>query len=123
MPNSGKDKNNLTARSAYALCAASLLFFIVYTAPHRVHHFFDRIQTASHEDSGDRHKNEQPNKSTAEPDCVFQLSASRCALRVTAPFQALALTRLVQELFFSNDSQHQISFFAAAFHIRAPPNS
>jgi hypothetical protein len=123
MPYWLKDKNSFTARSAYSLGAATLLFFILYTAPHRVHHFFERIQSASHEDSGDHHNSEQPNKSRAESDCVFQVSANRCALSTTAPFQPLALTRLVQELFFSNDSQRPISFSTATFHIRAPPKS
>jgi hypothetical protein len=123
MPNRLKDKNSLTARSAYALCAVSLLFFIVYTAPHRVHHFFDQVQSANHDRSDEHHKREQPNKSGAETDCVFQLSANRCALSTTAPFQALALTRLVQDLFISHDSHRPISFSTAAFHIRAPPIS
>jgi hypothetical protein len=123
MSNRLTDKNSLTARSAYALCAAMLLFFILYTAPHRVHHFFDQIQTAGHEDSGDHHNSEQPNKSRAESDCVFQVSANRCVLSTTAPFQPLAPTRLVQDLFISHDSHRPISFSTAAFHIRAPPIS
>jgi len=123
MPNRLKDKNSLTARSAYALGATALLFFIVYTAPHRVHHFFDQVQSASHEDSGDHHKNEQPNKSRAESDCVFQVSANRCALSTTAQVQPLPLTRLVQDLFVFYDNNRPQQYHTATFQIRAPPIS
>jgi hypothetical protein len=118
-----KDKNSLTARSAYVLCAATLLFFILYTAPHRVHHFFDQVQSASHDRSDEHHKREQPNKSGAEPDCVFQLSASRCALSAAAQFQALALHRLVENIFVYYNTNRPQQYLTAAFQIRAPPKA
>ena len=121
MANSEKDKNSLTARSAHILCAVSLLFFIVYTAPHRVHHFFDQARAASHEDSGDHHNTGQPNKSRAESDCVFQVSANRCAVNATAQVQPLPLARLVQDLFVFYDTNRPQQYHAATFQIRAPP--
>jgi len=124
MLNPLKDKNSLTSRSAYALCAATLLFFLIYTAPHRVHHFFDQVQSANHEGSGDQNNNEQPNKSGAESDCVFQVSANRCALSTTAPFQPLALlTRLVEDIFVCYDTNRPQQYLTAAFQIRAPPKA
>ena len=112
------------SRGAYALLAASFLFFILYSAPHRVHHFFDQAQAASQRDAGDRHGNtDRQNKSPADSDCVFQSSANRCAFGVTAQFQPLTLTLLVHDLLIFHDTTRPQQFLTAAFHIRAPPKA
>ena len=110
------------SRGAYALLAASFLFFILYSAPHRVHHFFDQAQEVSQHDTGVHHGNtDHQNELPADPDCVFQASANRCAFGVTAQFQPLTLILLVQDLLIFYDTTRPQQFLTAAFHIRAPP--
>ena len=124
MTNLSNHKLSRLSRGAYALLAASFLFFILYSAPHRVHHFFDQAQEVSQHDTGDRHGNtDHQNKSPTDSDCVFQASANRCAFGVTAQFQPLTLTQLVQDLLIFHDTTRPPQFLTAAFHIRAPPKA
>jgi hypothetical protein len=111
-------------RGLYIFWAASFLFFLFYSAPHRVHHFFDQVQPASRAASGDHHdKTDQQNKAPNASDCVFQASANRCAVGLTAQTQPPAKTRLVQVIFVFHDATNQHQFLASAFHIRAPPKA
>jgi hypothetical protein len=111
-------------RGLYTICAASFLFFLSYSAPHRVHHFFDEVQPASHAGADDHHdKTDQQNKAPSASDCVFQASANRCAFWLTAQTQPLSQILLVQGTVVFHDTTNQHQFLASAFHIRAPPKA
>jgi len=111
-------------RAFYASWAASLLFFLCYSAPHRVHHFFDQIQPASHATSGDHHgETDQRDNVPTSSDCVFQAAANRCAFGLTAQPLVLAQTTLIQEFVVFRDTTHQSKYLASVFHIRAPPKA
>jgi hypothetical protein len=107
---------------AAALYAAAFLFFLVYSAPHRVHHFFDQAKLASHNHSEDDHHGSNHNdKSTKEPDCVFQASANRCVFGSMEQVQALTLSLVVYDLLVFQNSAEPQQFLNGVFHIRAPP--
>jgi hypothetical protein len=65
---------SLLTRSASAFWAASFLFFLLYSAPHRVHHFFEQFpQAAHHHDSDHEHPNNGGGHGSPNaPKCVFQ---------------------------------------------------
>jgi hypothetical protein len=124
MLNARAHRRSLIIRSAYALCATSFLFFLIYTAPHRVHHVFDQFEAADRHGARDHHgKSERRDPSSSDSNCVFQVSANRCAVGLTPLIQPLALTRFVQRLFVSQDKTNPRQFLSAAFQIRAPPKA
>jgi hypothetical protein len=107
---------------AAALYAAAFLFFLVYSAPHRVHHFFDQANLTSHDHSDNHHGESNHNdKSTQDPDCFFQAAANRCVFGSTEQIQPLTLALIVYDLLVFNDSPDQQQFLAGIFQIRAPP--
>jgi hypothetical protein len=111
-------------RGLYTLWAGSFLFFLFYSAPHRVHHFFDQVRPASHAVSGDHHdETDQRDKVPSASDCVFQAAANRCAFGLTAHSLALTQTLFVQELIAFHESIGQQQFLTSAFQIRAPPKA
>jgi hypothetical protein len=105
-------------------CAAAFLFFLVYSAPHRVHHFFEKIPAASQEHADDHHNNpDHQNKSPTESDCVFQVSASRCVIGLTPLIQPLTTALPVHDVVdFPDTVIPQISL-TSVFQIRAPPKA
>ena len=111
-------------RGAYALCATSFLFFLLYSAPHRVHHVFEQIEAANHRAAHGHHDESKPrNNSANESDCVFQAAANRCAIGPMAQIQPLTVIQFVQHLFVSKETPHLRQFLSAAFPIRAPPTA
>jgi hypothetical protein len=84
---------------AAALYATAFLFFLVYSAPHRVHHFFDQVRPAA-QDNSDRHHDtaDHHDKTTKEPSCAFQVSANRCVFRPAGQIQLLTLALIAQRL-------------------------
>jgi hypothetical protein len=109
-------------RGAYVLFVVSFLFFLLYSAPHRVHHVFEQIEAANHQSDHDHHgESKRQNSSSNASDCVFQASANRCAIGPTETIQPLTLTRLVQHLFISKETPQLHQLLSAAFQIRAPP--
>jgi hypothetical protein len=111
-------------RSNYtvALYAAAFVFFLIYSAPHRVHHFFDQAKLANHDRSEEHHSgSNHSDKSTKEPDCVFQASANRCVFGSMVQVQALTLNLVVYDLLVFQDSADPQEFLNGVFHIRAPP--
>jgi len=109
---------------ASAFYAAAFLFFLVYSAPHRVHHFFEKIPAASHEHADGHHNNpDHQNKSPTESDCVFQATASRCVIGLTPLIQPLTTALPVHNFVdFPHTVIPQISL-SSVFQIRAPPKA
>jgi hypothetical protein len=113
----------LVTRCAAAFWAAALLFFLLYSAPHSVHHFFEQHATTGHDGSADHHGKGQQNKSANSSDCVFQVSVSRCALGLTAQLQSFDPIRLIRDLVIDKDAHRHTLFFSSTFRIRAPPTA
>ena len=113
---------SITRRCASGFLAASLLFFLLYSAPHQVHHFFESA-TNKHHRGADHHDSNsgQDSRSSAGSDCVFQLSASRCHLGFAWHITPASLPVLVRSLTVFPAADNHRNFRPAAFHIRAPP--
>jgi hypothetical protein len=113
----------LLTRCTAGFWAASLLFFLLYSAPHSVHHAFEQHSATNHDDSADHHGKGQQNKSTNNSDCVFQISVSRCAIGLTSQLHWLVPTDLIQDLVIYKDLRHHSRFLSSTFRIRAPPTA
>ncbi len=112
----------LITRSASALWAASFLFFLLYSAPHQVHHFFDQFPQAHQHDADHEHApTDRNNRSAADSNCVFQVAASRCHLGLASQVIPASLPILVRPLSFFHASDRGADPFPTAFQSRAPP--
>jgi hypothetical protein len=109
-------------RVACALCAAALLFFLVYSAPHRVHHIFEQAEMASHRSEHDHHgRSERNETSSNNSDCAFQTTATRCAIGLSALVHPLTPTQVVETLVVFQEKTHSQQLLSSAFPIRARP--
>jgi hypothetical protein len=107
-----------TTRSAAALWASCFLFFLIYSAPHRVHHFFEQFPQAHHPD-GD-HKHSGTSKEN-DSNCAFQVSASRCHLGLAWQITPASLPVFIQALTVFHATDSGLNFLPTGFQIRAPP--
>jgi len=122
MRNAIHNGSKLSSRSVSGLCVASFVFFLVYTAPHRVHHFFDQPQTAKHHPSGHDHEgSDRQEKSAADSDCAFQTAANRCAYGLSGQSEPLTAVRFDHSPVSLHATATPERFLAESFQIRAPP--
>jgi len=122
MRNAFNNRSKRLSRSLSGLCAATFVFFLVYTAPHRVHHFFDRAQTAKHHHSGHDHEgSDRQDKSAADTNCIFQAAANRCAYGLSVPGEPATFALFVQSLISFPQTASPEQFLTRSFQIRAPP--
>lgn len=109
-------------RLGSAFWAASFLFFLLYSAPHQVHHVFEQLSHAHHYDADhDRSTGNRDNRSSSDANCVFQVSASRCHLGLAWHVAPALLPVLIGALTDFHTTAGESTNFAAVFHIRAPP--
>jgi hypothetical protein len=108
-------------RSAAALWAASFLFFLLYSAPHQVHHFFEQLPKANYHGNDEHQNTDRDGRSSTEPNCVFQISASRCHLGLAWQVAPVLWSLLVSPLAFVQAVTNTTNFRPASFQIRAPP--
>lgn len=110
------------SKFAASLWAASFLFFLLYSAPHQVHHVFEQSPQAHHHD-GDHHHptSNRHHRSSTDSHCVFQISASRCHLGLTANVVPSVLPILIGLLTDFHSTGGASTNLIATFHIRAPP--
>jgi hypothetical protein len=109
-------------RVASALWAATFLFFLLYTAPHRVHHFFEQAQTANHHHSDHDHPtSDRQDKSAADSNCPFQASVNRCDIGLGAQSEPPAPVLFVQGAIFSYATASHDRYLPVSLQIRAPP--
>jgi hypothetical protein len=115
---------------AATLYAAALVFFLLYTAPHRVHHFFEQRPMAPDEqhdharssDPGAAHEHDHEGKSPypRRSDCVAQMAAQSAHFAspplIEFPFSTFACARA--ELL---EAGWAASFNPSPFSQRAPP--
>lgn len=110
------------ACAASLLCAGVFLLFLLCSAPHRVHHFFDSSRQAGNASNAtDHHGNKQDNPSNNASSCVFQAAANGCHLGSTALVLLFSPSSLVANLTGSVNSKLPKSFHPYASQIRAPP--
>ena len=122
MNDSGPLASSKISKYSVVLWAVSFVFFLVYSAPHRVHHFFEQIPTSSQNHSSDdqnqsKHDHKTPNAS----DCVFQASVNRCAANLTAQVDTPTLTESLEILAVFAPNRSPQSSLSAPFQIRSPP--
>jgi hypothetical protein len=108
-----------------ALAAAALfLFFLIYSPPHQVHHFFDQHKaphsgsTADHGRPGDHHKSD-----SQDTTCVFQTVAKTCHANLGSAIQTFSLPLFIEKLFSPFKASIFSSSLPGAFQIRAPPKA
>jgi hypothetical protein len=105
------------------LWAASFLFFLCYTAPHRVHHIFEQVPSPSHASAEeDHHNNSDPSRPAAnDTDCVFQASANRCNDGLVAAAEPITAFWRNAACVFTLVLEEPYQFLTAPLHSRAPP--
>ena len=109
-------------RAAYFLYSGVFLFFLLYSAPHRVHHFFDSYRQATHGADADDHRTHDPRTPIAsDSNCVFQAAANGCHWGPTALVQHVLPSVIMTNLAASIDSAMRQRFLFYPFQVRAPP--
>ncbi len=111
-------------RAAYLLYSGAFLFILLYSAPHRIHHFFDSYQQAHQGADADDHRSHDPRTPIAnDSNCVFQAVANSCQLLLTAMVQFFSPSVILANLTVPVDSVIRQRFLPHAFQIRAPPQA
>jgi hypothetical protein len=109
-------------RCASAFWAATFLFFLLFSAPHQVHHFFDQSPKAHHHETDHEHSNSgENNRNSADSNCVFQVSASRCQLGLAWLVAPASLPILVRPVTLFTPADSGFGHLPTPFQIRAPP--
>ena len=112
----------IRSRTAAGLWAAAFLFFLIYSAPHRVHHFFDPLLQTAHDDADHEQPNSNRNdRSSSDSNCVFYVTASQCHVGLAWQVSPALLPILVRPLANFQEAGNNANFLPTAFHIRAPP--
>ena len=112
----------LITRSASALWAASFLFFLLYSTPHQVHHFFEQFPQAHHHDGDHEHTDSNhSNHASNDSNCAFQVSASRCHLGLAWQVTPASLPVLVRPPTLSQAANNGANLLPLPFQSRAPP--
>jgi hypothetical protein len=122
MNDTGHLATSRISKYAAVLWAVSFVFFLVYSAPHRVHHFFEQVPSPSqHHSPDDQNKSKHDHKTPNASDCVFQASANRCAANLTTQIDTPTLTESLEILAVFAPSRSPQSSLSARFQIRSPP--
>ena len=111
-------------RAAHFLYTGAFLFTLVYSAPHRVHHFFDSYQEAHQGADADDHRSRVPRTPIAsDSNCVFQAAANSYQLAPTALVQFFSPSVIIADLTVPVDSAIRQHPNPHSFQIRAPPQA
>lgn len=119
-------------RSVYLGAAVVILFFLILSAPHRVHHFFQQfpvsaehhavhVQNHEHADGGRHgHDSQRDRPPGQQSDCVVLSVAEKALVSVVQSFSFAVVERIV-----TRDPDQPImpasSFNSSPFAQRAPP--
>jgi hypothetical protein len=101
--------------------ASALLFFLAYSAPHRVHHSFEKAAESQEHDSNQHEHSDRQNPPVNEPPCVFQSVAAGCHLRFIAQITFSSLQIFTEKTTARRCSIPPYHLAITAFAIRAPP--
>jgi hypothetical protein len=129
VPMKARGKIAPSIRGLHLHVAASFFFFLVVSAPHRVHHFFEqgpfapRSGAAHSHDAGDEgHDHQRAPQGTGEVDCTVQ-SLAQNAHAAAAPLIALPFERSVHARIDHPAFKRAASFNPSPFSQRAPPRA
>jgi hypothetical protein len=116
--------NSRSRRAVYFGCACAFVAFLLYSAPHRVHHFFEPIAGSHQPESGNHTHDREPSpRPNGGSDCVFQFAANRCLLSLNAPAAQSAPALLVATIPVRTSARILSNPRRKVFTIRAPPIS
>lgn len=115
---------------ARAAVAAAFLFFVLYSAPHRVHHFFEQapfapaerdLHALTSDPAGTRgHDHERESPQSEPTDCAAQLAAQNTHFAAPAPI-AFPFTEIIRAQSEIGAVAWAASFNPSPFSQRAPP--
>jgi hypothetical protein len=115
---------------ARAAVAAAFLFFVLYTAPHRVHHFFEQGSIAPIEDDDyarasdrtgtRRHDHERKSPQPQRSDCAAQM-AGQCTHFASPPLIEFPFSTFACAHTELLEAASAASFNPSPFSQRAPP--
>jgi len=108
-------------RALSALCTVSLLFFLFYTAPHRVHHLLEDVIPIGHASADDQHKESDQPKVPLGIDCVFQAAANHCGDGLGSAGQSLLTIWHQRSSVLGLEHRYSHPDTVAPFQSRAPP--
>ncbi len=111
-------------RLASLATSALFVFFLIYSTPHQVHHFFDQHKapdsgsTVDRDPQGERHK---PN--SQDTTCVFQIVAKSCHLSATSFIDIFSVPVSTKNLSSLSNAHIPSYLLSDPFQIRAPPEA
>jgi len=109
-------------RTAHFLYSGVFLFFLSYSAPHRVHHSFDSYQQAPHgADAGGHRSHDRSTPFASDSNCVFQAAANGCHWGPATLVQRVLPSVIITNLTALADSPIRQRFLFPPFQVRAPP--
>lgn len=107
---------------AYLVTSAFFLSFLIFSTPHRVHHFFDehklpdRFTTGNNDRQGNHHRT-----NSEETTCVFQTVAKTCHVSVSSAVHVFSVPVFIKTVLLPSDARVPSRFLLNALKIRAPP--
>ena len=111
-------------RFAYLATSALFLVFLIYSAPHQVHHFFDQHKASQHGLTVDQYpQGEHHQSNSQDTSCVFQTVAKSCHANLTSPIHAFSVPLFTKKLSSPFKARISSPFLPGAFQIRAPPKA
>jgi hypothetical protein len=104
--------------------SALFLFFLIYSPPHQVHHFFDQHNASHHSSTVDQDRHGDHHKpDPQDTTCVFQTVAKTCHANLGSAIHTFAVPLVIEKLFPPIKASIFSSFLRGAFQIRAPPKT
>lgn len=91
---------SLPKRGLYFSAALTFLFFLAFSAPHRVHHFFEQakqhvaeVKAHDHSEGTDHSGHDRPSPSSKPSDCAVLSVAQTAHASLVTPFSLPHLDR------------------------------
>src|SRR2546425_777768 len=113
-------RRSLRVTRPFCLSTATfLVFFILFSAPHRVHHFFEEFSSPQPKGHADPHQH--PSRPTPDnPPCIAQSVAKSCHLNLIAPVSLLLIQTVIGGVVLSREVWIP-NLTPSPFSQRAPP--
>jgi hypothetical protein len=108
-------------RFAYLATSAFFLFFLIYSTPHRVHHFFDEHKAHQTSTVDQDPQSERDRTNTPDTPCVIQTAAKTCQASLPSIIGVVSIPSVIKKVLFPFTTRIPSYLFPSAFQIRAPP--
>ena len=108
-------------RFAYLATSALFLFFLIYSTPHRVHHFFDEHKAHRTSTIDQDPQSERDTTNTPDTPCVIQTAAKTCQAGLPSIIGVASIPSFIKKVLFPFTTRISSYFLPSAFQIRAPP--